>query len=129
MVDNLTQKQRSYTMSRIRSRWTKQEKAVHAYLKGRKIRHKMHPKINGSPDIILPDSKTAVFIHGCFWHKCKKCWIKPKSNIEYWLPKLRKNVKRDKKNTAVLKSRGWKVLVIWEHDIKKSKGFDKILPV
>lgn len=118
MADTLTKKQRSYTMSRIRSKWTKNERHMHNFLNGLKIRHKMHPKIKGSPDIIFPEAKTALFIHGCFWHKCNRCWIKPKSNVEYWLPKIRKNVERDKKNIEILKRHGWKVAIIWEHEIK-----------
>ena len=125
MVDNLTKEQRSKTMSRIRSKWTAQEKKVHNYLKGNRIKHQMHPSIKGSPDIILKDTKTAVFLHGCFWHKCPKCYIKPKTNKKYWLPKIENNVKRDRKNNKILKQDGFKVIRIWEHEIKKD--FKKIL--
>lgn len=106
-------------MSRIRSKWTVPERKIHNLLKGHKIRHQMHPKIDGNPDIVLKDSKKAVFIHGCFWHKCPKCRIKPKSNTNYWLPKIRRNTGRDRKNTGILKNQGWKVIRIWEHEIKK----------
>lgn len=119
MPDTLTKRQRSYTMSRIRSKWTKPERTMHNLLKGRKIRHKMHPNIEGKPDIILKDSKTAIFLHGCFWHKCPKCWIEPKSNRKYWIPKIESNVKRDKKNRALLKKCGWNVAVLWEHQFRK----------
>lgn len=123
MTDVLTPKQRSYCMSRIRGKWTKQEMKVHNWLKGHKIRHEMHPRIDGSPDIILKDSKTAMFINGCFWHKCPKCYIEPKSRKDFWLPKIQKNVERDRKNIKLLKKNGWEVLVFWEHDIKKN--FDR----
>lgn len=119
MVDNLTKEQRSKTMSRIRSRWTKQEKKVHNALKGNKIKHKMHPEIEGSPDIILKDNKTAVFLHGCFWHKCPACYVEPATNKEYWLPKIEKNLKRDNANKRKLRKQGYQVLTIWEHEIKK----------
>jgi len=119
MADRLTKEQRSRCMSRIRSKWTSQEVKIHNYLKGNKIKHKMYPNIKGSPDIILRDTKTAVFLHGCFWHKCPKCYKEPKSNKEYWLPKIEKNVKRDKKNKKLLKNQGFKVIIIWEHEVKK----------
>ena len=85
----------------------------------------MHPKIAGSPDIILTDKKTAVFLHGCFWHKCPKHYKEPKSNKKYWLPKIEKNVLRDKMNMKLLKNNGWKVVRIWEHEIKKD--FDGLI--
>jgi len=125
MTDNLTKEQRSMTMSRIRSKWTGQEKKVHNYLKGHKIKHRMHPKIDGSPDILLKDTNTAVFLHGCFWHKCPKCFREPKTNRSYWLPKIENNVKRDEKNVDTLKTNGYRVIIIWEHQIKKD--WDKTL--
>ena len=125
MADNLTKEQRSRTMSRIRSKWTAQERKVHNYLKGNKVKHQMHPKIKGHPDIILKETNTAVFLHGCFWHKCPKCYREPKSNRKYWIPKIEENVKRDKKNKKILKEQNFNVVVIWEHDIKKN--FKKVL--
>jgi DNA mismatch endonuclease (patch repair protein) len=105
-------------MSQIRSKWTKQEKIIHNYLKARKIKHKMHPNIYGHPDILLSDTKTAVFLQGCFWHKCPQHYIAPKSNKKYWLAKIQNNVKRDAKAKKILKSKSYKVLAIWEHEIK-----------
>ena len=125
MADNLTKEQRSMTMSKIRSKWTSQEKKIHNYLKGNKVKHKMHPKIDGSPDILLKDTKTVVLLHGCFWHKCPKCFKKPKTNKSYWLPKIERNIKRDRKNNKILKSQGFKVIKIWEHQVKKD--WDRIL--
>lgn len=119
MPDNLTKEQRSYCMSNIKSKWTNQEKKIHDYLKSYKIKHQMHPKIKGSPDILLKETKTAVFLHGCFWHKCPKCYKEPKSNKKYWLPKIEKNVKRDRKNVKLLKSERFNTLKIWEHQVKK----------
>lgn len=129
MSDTLTKEQRSYTMSRIRSRWTSPERKIHNILKGRKINHVMHPKISGSPDIIFPKSKIAVFIHGCFWHKCPKHYIAPKTRRKYWSEKIRKNATRDTEAVKKLKLNGWRVIRIWEHEIKKSDGINKLLPV
>src|SRR3989344_3917348 len=105
-MDNLTKRQRSLYMSKIRSKWTYQEKKIHSYLKAHKIKHKMHPKIEGNPDILLTDKKTLVFLHGCFWHKCPKHYIKPKSNKEYWIKKIENNVKRFEKVRMMLKNKG-----------------------
>lgn len=126
MADVFTKEKRSWIMSRIRSKWTKQEKLVHNYLKSMKIKHKMHPKMSGSPDIILTDKKIAIFLQGCFWHKCPKHYKEPKSNRDYWLPKIEKNVARDKKNINLLKKEGWKVVKVWEHDLKR---INKTLPI
>lgn len=119
MVDVLTRKQRNYCMSRIDSKWTVPEVKLHNALKGLKIRHKMHPKIDGNPDIILPDHKKAVFIHGCFWHKCGSCFVKPRTRTRFWIKKIDSNVTRDKQNIKKLRSSGWNVVVLWEHNIKK----------
>ena len=120
MTDKLTKEQRSYCMSRIRSKWTKQEVKAHNWLKGHKIKHKMHPKIEGSPDIILREKRVAIFLNGCFWHKCPNCYKEPKSRRKFWVSKIEKNIRRDRQNMAVLKKNEWKVLIFWEHDIKKN---------
>jgi len=119
MPDNMTKDQRSRTMSKIHSKWTKQETLIHQTINKFGVPHIMHPKIPGSPDFIIPSQKIAVFIHGCFWHKCPLCFRTPKSNEEYWFPKLDKNIKRDAENENVLRNSGWEVSIIWEHEIKK----------
>jgi DNA mismatch endonuclease (patch repair protein) len=80
----------------------------------------MHPKIEGSPDLIIPGTKTAVFLNGCFWHKCRKCFVRPESRPDYWDQKIDKNVERDKENAHALRSSGWNVVVFWEHDIREN---------
>lgn len=106
-------------MSRIRSKWTKQERLVHEALNRAGVRHKMHPELPGSPDLILLAQNLAVFLNGCFWHKCSICYKPPKSNMKYWLPKLDKNAERDLLNQEKLKKLGWEVIVVWEHEIEK----------
>lgn len=118
MTDNLTKVQRSKNMSKIRSKWTKPELLVHHILLTLKIPHKMHPKLDGNPDIILKKEKIAIFVHGCFWHKCPKCYVEPKSNRKYWIPKIARNVERDKENRAKLSVKGYKSLTIWGHELK-----------
>jgi len=122
MPDNLTKEQRSLCMSNIRSKWTSAEILLHNFLKGSKIKHKMHPKIDGSPDVIILKQKKAVFLHGCFWHKCRLCYKEPKTRREYWLPKIEKNIIRDRKNERTLRKNGWKIIKIWEHELKKNKN-------
>lgn len=105
-------------MSRIRSRWTLQERAIHGYLKGWKVPHRMHPDVPGVPDILVAN-RLAVFLHGCFWHGCLKCYVPPKSRKAYWHPKIEGNRERDKKNMAAARRAGYRVLQIWEHDYKR----------
>jgi DNA mismatch endonuclease (patch repair protein) len=126
MTDVFTKEKRSEIMSKIRSKWTKQEVLVHNYLKGHKIRHKMHPRMEGNPDIVLKDNKVAIFLHGCFWHKCPLHYRKPKSNVGFWTTKIKNNVCRDRKNVKILRNNKWKVIILWEHDLK---AFDKILKI
>lgn len=77
-------------------------------------------KAPGKPDICYPGRKIAIFINGCFWHRCPKCNLPmPKHNSEYWIPKLEKNVQRDQKNRTLLESEGWEVIIIWTCDLKK----------
>ena len=70
----------------------------------------------------MDNKKTAVFIHGCFWHKCPECFRKPKTNKSYWVPKIKKNTERDWRNAKLLKSNGFKIITVWEHEIKKDPG-------
>ena len=120
-MDNLTTKQRKLCMSRIRSENTKPEmlfrKAIWSKgLRGYRVHNK---KIEGKPDIYFPSKKLAVFIDGCFWHKCPTCALGSKTNKKYWNPKIEKNILRDKEHQSKLLSEGWKVIVIWECEAKK----------
>jgi len=75
----------------------------------------------GRPDIVYARSKVAVFVHGCFWHRCPVCDLGlPKTNKEFWKRKFARNVERDKLNRIELESMGWKVLEVWEHEVKQN---------
>jgi len=113
-------------MSQIRGEWTWQERVVHNHLKGKKIRHKMHPQVKGNPDIILKEKKVAIFLDGCFWHGCPQCYQKPETNKEFWQKKISKNIENAIKFTKNLEDDGWKVIRIWEHEIRK-EPMDKII--
>lgn len=105
-------------MSKIRSNWTRQEIMVHERLVEMGTPHIMHPKMTGRPDILFMLSKTVVFLDGCFWHGCPTCYKEPDSNKEYWRKKIYRNEQRDKLVRSELETEGWKVLRIWEHDLK-----------
>jgi DNA mismatch endonuclease (patch repair protein) len=119
-MDRLTKQQRSFTMSRINSKWTSPELFVHEFLKEEKVKHKMHPKLIGSPDLILEHTNNVIFLHGCFWHRCPQHYAEPSTNRDYWVPKVERTVERDRKNIKALEDQGYKVTVIWEHQIKEN---------
>lgn len=118
-------------MSRIRSKNTKPEEAVRKYLFSQGFRYRKHDKrYPGKPDIVLPLYKTVVFVHGCFWHQhpgCKAAKI-PETNSDYWKIKFYKNMLRDAGNKKSLESAGWKVIIVWECEIKNQEKRDKRLP-
>lgn len=120
MTDCFTKEKRSKVMSKIKSKNTKPELKLRKALWAKGYRYRIHTKLHGKPDITFPSRKIAIFIDGCFWHKCPKCYKKPKSNQKYWIPKIERNVERDKENIRNLKKLGWKTIRIWEHDIKKN---------
>lgn len=107
-------------MGRIRSKDTKPEKAVRSLLHRLGFRFRLHRKdLPGKPDIVLPKYHTAILIQGCFWHghDCKIA-SKPKSNTTYWGPKIESNRSRDLKTKQELTALGWKVLELWECEIR-----------
>ncbi len=122
MADNHTKEQRSYNMSRIRSKNNAPEEKVRKFLFSKGFRYRKNDKkLPGCPDIVLPKYKTVIFVNGCFWHKhnCKR-FVWPASNEEYWKNKILRNVERDELNIKELKELGWKVLVVWECELKKT---------
>ena len=122
MADIWSEEKRSEVMSLIRSKNTKPEKIVRSMLYYMGLRFRRHRRdLPGRPDIVLPKYGLAIFVHGCFWHfhqGCRDGKI-PQSNQDYWEPKLKRNVKRDKDSLAALKDAGWNTLVIWECEVKK----------
>ena len=109
-------------MAMIKGKNTKPEIIVRRYLFSRGLRYRTNDrKLPGSPDIVLPRFKTVIFINGCFWHgheNCKTAHI-PKSNVEFWVNKIKKNKKRDEMNKIILKNMGWNVITVWECQLKK----------
>jgi DNA mismatch endonuclease, patch repair protein len=122
MVDVHDKKTRSYNMSRIRSRDTKPEILVRKYIYSHGFRYRLNVKrFPGTPDIVLTKFKTAIFIHGCFWHGHDNCkyFVIPKTRTEWWTNKIVQNRQSDIENYAKLSALGWKVITIFECELRK----------
>lgn len=126
-MDTVTKRQRSKNMAAIKSADTKPEMIVRKLLFREGFRYRLHyRRLPGIPDIVLPRYKTVILVHGCFWHQHRGCKYstRPSSNIDYWNPKLKGNVERDRKNIRELKKRGWRIAVIWQCQVEKD--IDKV---
>lgn len=117
-MDKVTKEKRSEIMSKIRS-----ESGIENLpprLRGLRLRR--HPKgIYGNPDFGNKAGKIAVFVDGCFWHGCPEHYREPKSNVEFWREKIRRNRERDAAVSTVLEAMGWRVIRVWEHELKEIK--------
>ncbi|NAS31042.1 DNA mismatch endonuclease Vsr [Flavobacteriaceae bacterium R38] len=121
MADVHSPKIRSYNMSKIKGKNTKPELLVRRYLHSKGLRFRLHDTgLPGKPDIVLPKYKVVIQVQGCFWHRHDGCkyFVVPKTRTEWWLNKINKTVSRDKENMKKLKYLGWKILIIWECEIK-----------
>ncbi len=128
MADNHSKEVRSKNMSHIRSTNSKPEEIVRKYLFSKGFRYRKNVRtLPGCPDIVLPKYHTVILVNGCFWHKhdCGR-FVLPSSNTEYWIPKINRNVERDKQNHKKLIDMGWKVLIIWECKLKKNVREDRL---
>lgn len=121
MTDVLSKEQRKRCMSHIRSKDTKPEVMVRHFLFSRGFRYRLYRKdLPGKPDIVLTKYKTVIFINGCFWHGHKDCKYAtlPSENHDFWLTKISGNIERDKLNYEKLNKLGWKVIEIWQCELK-----------
>lgn len=110
-------------MAGIRGKDTKPERDIRKALDSPGFRYRLHvPDLPGKPDLVFPDFKAVLLIHGCYWHRHKGCWwcSQPKSNKAFWSAKFEQNVQRDKRNLADLEALGWRVAVVWECSLKVS---------
>lgn len=124
--DIFSKEKRSGIMSKIRSNETKPEIIIRKYLFSKGFRYRKNDsRYPGKPDIVLPKYKTIIFIHGCFWHghDCKYGKL-PESNRLFWEEKINTNIKRDKKNKAMLIEGGWKVIVVWSCELNNQKKIE-----
>lgn len=128
-MDNRSKEVRSRNMSRIPSTNTKPEETVRKYLFNQGFRYRKNvSKLPGKPDIVLPKYKTVVFVNGCFWHAHEGCkwFVPPKSNSEFWQKKFVYNIERDKKNYKKLEDMGWRVIVVWECEIRHGDSVKRL---
>ena len=119
----------SYNMSCIKGKGTKSEEMVRKYLFSQGFRYRKNDKrLPGTPDIVLPKYKTVIFVNGCFWHGHEGCkyFVWPKNNAEFWKAKILQNIERDKRDFERLENAGWKVIVVWECQLKKARSFESL---
>lgn len=129
MADTHSKEVRSKNMSHIRSTNSKPEETVRKYLFSKGLRYRKNVRrLPGCPDIVLPKYRTVIFVNGCFWHKhdCGR-FVWPSSNEEYWHQKIARNIERDAENQKLLTEQGWRVLVIWECQLKKKVAAENLL--
>ena len=120
---------RSFNMSRIRGSDTKPEEAVRKYLFSCGFRYRKNDKrLPGTPDIVLPRYKTAIFVNGCFWHMHTGCkyFVWPRNNAEFWKEKLEKNAARDERDNQILRQNGWRVITVWECELKPASRASRL---
>lgn len=124
MTDTLTKPERSARMALVRAKDTGPERWVHAVLKGLRFKPNTHSAgLPGTPDFVFPRRKAVLFVHGCFWHRHEGCKLArlPKSRLEFWLPKLEANRKRDQRARRALTRLGWRSMVIWECQVGREE--------
>lgn len=132
LMDKLTPLRRSENMRRIRSKDTQPELAVRKLVHRLGYRFRLHAKsLPGNPDLVFPSRRKIILVHGCFWHQhaSPSCKItrQPKSNLQFWEPKLRRTIDRDATNHKALLREGWRVLTVWECEVRDIKALTKTL--
>ena len=129
-MDRISKEHRSWNMSRIRGKDTAPELTVRSLLHRLGYRFRLHPKdLPGKPDIVLPKYQTVIFVHGCYWHRHKKCRYAytPKTRIDFWKKKFEENVKRDTLTRKRLRELGWRIIIVWECQIRDLEALAKRL--
>jgi DNA mismatch endonuclease (patch repair protein) len=133
-LDTLSLAERSERMARVKGKNTKPEMVVRKLTHGLGYRFRLHRKdLPGTPDLVFPGRKKAIFVHGCFWHRHQGCSLArlPKSRLDFWIPKLEGNRNRDKRKQRELRRAGWDFITIWECETKDRaalcKKIDKFL--
>lgn len=130
-MDRYSKQKRSEIMSRVGQKNTKPELTVRKFLFSQGLRYRVNvKKLPGSPDIVVPKYRAAIFVNGCFWHghSCR-AGHRPRSNADYWLPKIAANIERDARKIAELEKLGWRVFVIWQCEISTISKRDTRLPL
>ena len=120
-MDSISKQERSEIMARVRSKNMRPEMVVRKLVFGLGYRYRLHARdLPGCPDLAFRPRKKVIFVHGCFWHRHASCALArmPKSRLDFWGPKLEGNRERDEKNNRNLRREGWKVLTVWECQLK-----------
>ncbi|WAF91663.1 very short patch repair endonuclease [Aeromonas hydrophila] len=120
MTDVLNEEQRKYCMSQIRGGNTTPEVLLRKALWRKGLRYRLRSSLPGRPDITFPKEKIAIFVDGCFWHKCPEHFQMPKTRTYFWAQKIEKNIKRDMAVNEELENMGWTVIRFWEHEINSN---------
>jgi DNA mismatch endonuclease, patch repair protein len=121
MVDTLTPDERSERMSRIFGKNSSPEMKLRRMVHSSGFRYRLHVKnLPGKPDLVFPKRRAVLFMHGCFWHRHEGCKLArlPKSRVDFWTKKLEANRQRDMQNQGLLRKMGWRVLVVWECQLR-----------
>ena len=121
-MDNRSVEARSRNMAHIHSKNTKPEELVRKYLFSQGFRFRKNVvNLPGKPDVVLPKYKAAIFLNGCFWHAHEGCkwFVKPRTRTDFWESKFKYNSERDKTNHKILVEKGWRVMVVWECELRK----------
>ena len=120
-MDKMTKEQRSHCMASIHSKATKPEMIVRRYLFAHGFRYRVnHPRLPGHPDIVMRKYRTVIFVNGCFWHGHEGCkyFVMPKSRMDFWQAKIKRNIQRDKEEQKRLADMGWHCITVWECQLK-----------
>jgi DNA mismatch endonuclease (patch repair protein) len=128
MADTLSKAERSERMSRIRGKDTKPELALRSAMHRLGFRFRLHgASLPGRPDLVFPIYRTAVFVHGCFWHRHQGCKVAtvPKSNTPFWTAKFSRTVERDGRTAKALEDMGWRVVTVWECDLRSKENAER----
>lgn len=129
-VDSLSPAQRSEIMSRVRSKNSRPEMFVRKLIFALGYRYRLHAQdLPGHPDLVFRKLRKIIFVHGCFWHRHAKCALArlPKSRLDFWVPKLEGNKKRDRRTARALAKAGWNVLTIWECQLKNTANLEAMI--
>ncbi len=130
MADRFSERQRSYVMSRVSSKNTKPEIFIRRSLHRLGYRFRIHvPDLTGRPDVVLPKFRSLIFVNGCFWHRHRGCSkaTTPRTNQSFWMDKFERNKRRDRRNYEILRKAGWKVLLVWECELKNEERRQKTM--
>jgi DNA mismatch endonuclease (patch repair protein) len=129
-VDNLSAAERSKIMARVRSKDSRPEMLVRRLVYAQGYRYRLHARdLPGCPDLVFRRREKVIFVHGCFWHRHQGCALArmPKSRLDFWEPKLEANKQRDARNKRKLAREGWKVLTIWECQLKDTARLERTI--